>query len=325
MEKKSKHLSVDDQARFMSQLNVLSNIPPPLVPSQEFQHLEDMFMAEWTGPAPLLIDHYRSEWSRSGGKAHWRHSRAHSESGTARSNNALEATNKHMKGQRLVDHKAMAILPFCKKLREFLHNHSLRRIPGDVNEKVWASQRTLRAEDFQAAKRYALQAFNGRSNQQMWLVDTANVGVPGIPIGFVIYVAALRKLDWTLSHDRCLRKLKAFLTDDYATFSEYAAISHSLCFIWRDLSRREGYACSCYENGRDNTCKHSLGVSLHRGTIAIPAAWNVDPIQAGKKVGRKKRILPALQYEPIQAEDPVHVLQGPQQQGQGADAVANPI
>lgn len=96
----------------------------------------------------------------------------------------------------------------------------------------------------------------------------------------------------------------------FETYDEYVSTFSKVCIVRPELSRQEHFDCTCHDNAKEFTCKHSLGVAILRRKLVMPEGTKIMLLGRLQKRGRKRRAAPAWQAQPFHLHSPVaHVQQ----------------
>lgn len=87
-----------------------------------------------------------------------------------------------------------------------------------------------------------------------------------------IYVAVGPGVVGDLTDQRAMNLESIFSAASWNSFDEFTTMFFNVSILRRDLTRPEGFNCTCCKNAKEFTCIHSLGVAPMRGTTHPPAA-----------------------------------------------------
>ena len=120
-----------------------------------------------------------------------------------------------------------------------------------------------------------------------------------------VYVAAAAGLVGHLTDNKALSYEEKFANGTWETFDDYTKMYFNVSILRRDVSRPEGYYCTCHKNAKQFTCIHSIGVALMRGTLVPPDPAFVQLLGRRRKRGRRPEIPQAWEMLPFALNSPL--------------------
>ena len=226
--------------------------------------------------------HFRAQWTNNH-VSNW--TRGHCPNCVI-NNNGLEATNGVIKDE---------VLNFFVEISRWLTSQSTRRDPANPNPIPFTGVHTIVTSNWTEAYR--------------WSRDTArqlritNDGV---------YVAVNGDVRGDLTDEKAAYFVAMFTNFTFGSFDDFTKASNNVCVIRPDLTRQEGYNCTCKVNAKEHSCNHSLDVAIIRGTLVPPREAKVTLLGRKRKRGRKPLAAPAWQHQPFDIVSPqYHPEQNP--------------
>ena len=143
--------------------------------------------------------------------------------------------------------KLLPVIDFFDEISDWVRTQSMRRNITNANYIRFSEQHTFTT--------------NCWTEAYLWMKDTTK------QIRFVdeIYVAIEKGIKGNLTDEKARRFIKQFNELDFATFDDFTSVTCNVRVLLKDISRTEGYTCTCKQNAKEFSCVHSLGslVSLH--------------------------------------------------------------
>ena len=207
-------------------------------------------------------------------------------------NNGLEATNLVLKLE-VTQRRLLPVLTYFREAMHWLKDKSLRYDPLNPNHISFTMKHTITTGNWVESYRWS----RDRSVQIRIIND--------------IYVTVTENRG-DLTDNRAQRFIAMFTDFSFNSFDEYTSVSNNVSILRRDVTRQEGYNCTCHQNAKEFFCVHSLGIAIIRGTMVPPREAKVTLLGRKRKRGRRPQAAPAWQYQPFDLNTPVqHPQQNP--------------
>lgn len=257
--------------------------------------LRTLFFSKWdihdSVAVKGVVNHFRREWctERHG---NWTHGHI---ANYVNCTNGLESTNNVIKNE-VTKRQLMPVINFLLKIQIWVGEQSSRRDPTDINYIEFALQHSFTTLDWKLA--------------HVWRSD------PKKQIRYVAdrqtYVTLSKESVGDLTHNRAVAIINMFNESTWNTYDEFTKNYTNATIITVDLTRPEGYVCSCMANRKEYTCCHSLAVAMIRGTMVPPEAARVHLLGRKKRRGRIPQAGPAWERVRLDINTPPnHPLQNP--------------
>jgi hypothetical protein len=162
------------------------------------------------------------------------------------------------------------------------------------NQVTYAHTHTFITKDWTEAH-----AWRMNKSKQIRLIPQLNV-----------YVAVAPGVHGDLTDHRALAYERTFASGSWDSFDDFTQMYFNVFILRFDISRPEGYNCTCHKNAKEFTCVHSLGLALMKGTLAPPVGAFVQLLGRKRRRGRRPQLPPAWEMMPFALNSP---LQHPQQ------------
>jgi hypothetical protein len=285
MEKKAKTVPSDVSALILHDITALSSAHSAV----QSVRLRELFFLKWeiheAVAVRTLIEHFRREWCNDR-LGNWTHGHI---ANYVNNTNGLEATNKVIKDD-VTKRQLMPILNFLLKIQNWLGEQSEKRDITNPNYVPFATSHTFTTADWTAAHAWRMD-----NNKQIRFVTER-----------LTYVALSPHAVGHLTAERALTQINAFDASSWNTFDEFTNMYFNVSIIRVDNSRPEGFKCTCMDNCKEFTCRHSLGVAMIRGTMIPPANAVVHLLGRKRKRGRKPMAAPAWDRMGFDINSPIH-------------------
>lgn len=199
-----------------------------------------MFFEKWerseSDVVRNVVQHFKVQWTNNG-LSNW--SRCHSEN-CAINTNGLEATNRVLKDE-VTHRKLLPVLDFFHEIGDWIRTQSLRRDIVNANYISFAGSHTFTTKCWTEAYHWQKD-----TSKQIRLVDEK-------------YVAIEKGIKGNLTDEKARAFLLQFDTLAFASYDEFTSIVSNVRVLAKDISRAEGYSCTCKQNAKEFSCVHSLG------------------------------------------------------------------
>ena len=285
MEKQAKR--IQDQAVRGMLLHDINAISLSFTSEQALLAVE-LFLTKWEASENATVlnvtAHFRAQWTNNH-VSNW--TRGHCPNCVI-NNNGLEATNGVIKNE-VTQRRLLPVLNFFVEISKWLTSQSTRRDPANPNPIPFTSVHTIVTTNWTEAYR--------------WSKDTArqlritNDGV---------YVAVNSDVRGDLTDEKAANFVAMFTDFSFGSFDDFTKTSNNVCVIRPDLTRQEGYNCTCKVNAKEHSCNHSIGVAIIRATLVPPREAKVTLLGRNRKRGRKPQAAPAWQHQPFDIVSPQH-------------------
>ena len=285
MEKKAKTVHFDVRALILHDITALSNAHSAI----QSARLRTLFFMKWDTHEAVavrtLIEHFRREWC-SERLGNWTHGHI---SNYVNNTNGLESTNKVIKDD-VTKRQLMPMLNFLLKIQNWLGEQSEKGDIENPNYIHFAPSHTFTTADWTAA--YAWKVDNKKQIRFVTELQT--------------YVALSAISAGHLTAERAVTLINTFDTSSWNTFDEFTNMFFNVSILRVDNSRPEGFKCTCVDNCKLFTCRHSLGVAIIRGTMVPPANAVVHLLGRKRRRGRKPQAAPAWERMGFDVNSPIH-------------------
>ena len=285
MEKQTKRIQDPAvRAMFLQDVNALSL---SFTAEQALQAVA-LFLVKWEANENAVVlnvtSHFRTQWTNNL-VSNW--TRGHCPNCVI-NNNGLEATNGVIKNE-VTQRRLLPVLNFFVEISRWLGAQSIRRDPANPNPIPFTSVHTIMTSDWTEAYRW--------SRDTARQVRITNDGS---------YVAVNSDVRGNLTDDKAANFVAKFTNFSFGSFDDFTTTSHNVCVIRPDLTRQEGYNCTCKANAKEHSCIHSLGVAIIRGTLVPPRDAMVTLLGRKRKKGRKPQAAPAWEHQAFDIVSPQH-------------------
>ena len=247
-----------------------------------------LFLVKWEASENAVVlnvtSHFRTQWTNNL-VSNW--TRGHCPNCVI-NNTGLEATNGVIKNE-VTQRRLLLVLNFFVEISRWLGAQSIRRDPANPNPIPFTSVHTIMTSDWTEAYRW--------SRDTARQVRITNDGS---------YVAVNSDVRGDLTDDKAANFVAKFTNFSFESFDDFTTTSNNVCVIRPDLTRQEGYNCTCAVNAKKHSCSHSLGVAIIRGTLVPPRDAMVTLLGRKRKRGRKPQAAPAWEHQPFDIVSPQH-------------------
>ena len=232
-----------------------------------------------------LIDHFKREWCNDR-LGNWTHGHIRN---YVNCTNGLEATNKVLKDD-VTKRQLMPILNFLLKIQTWLGEQSEIREEINPNYIKFCTSHTFKSVDWKEAHAWRMD-----NRKQIRFVQERQV-----------YVALSQSAVGHLTPERAVTLIDKFTASSWNTFDEFTSMFYNVSILRVDNTRPEGFKCSCIDNCKAFTCRHSLGVAMIRGTMIPPDDAGIHLLGRKRKRGRIPQAAPAWERMGFDMNSPVH-------------------
>jgi hypothetical protein len=272
----------EDQHNFIKDIDVLSLCTNDVL----FESVKTLFIKKWQIPQPAegaplrlantirntLVDYVNSQWF-TGANTKWY---SGVNRNTCMNNNSLEATNKVLKDE-ITNYLLLPFMAFISKMDEWLRKHSLAR---DTNRQY--GTRFILFNDITIATTLWNDAIN-------WLKDKDNLffDVDDDEIKTYVCLAYRTIGKKSFTKNKAKHLYEEFKTRPWKSFDKYATFSNNVYIIQASRFRKEKFTCTCHDNVKQFTCKHSLAIAMKINKLQPPL---LQSIASNKKRGRPPKL-----------------------------------